>query len=237
MTIPGQPDKLQIQQSKHLFVQNKAPILKKAPRVLISYKKATFTLPLRFLVWENYQFGFKNIANLGPITKSSRFFLIPSRKNELFYFLSSQSRMISRGGLFCSSRNAKFYKISHPLQSKASQNKPWDIVLSLERLRDMYRKLAKSELLVKDLYMENSRLIRAIKVHFKLEKSEVADVPKVLPNWLFLYFMNVHDISFSTWFFRYFEKKNRELFKSSALRHTSNFRTHLFQIFEFKKFL
>ena len=115
--------------------------------------------------------------------------------------------MISRGGLFCSSRNAKLYKISHPLQSKATQNKQWDIVLSLERLRDMYRKLAKSELLVKDLYMENSRLIRAIKVHFKLEKSEVADVPKVLPNWLFLYFINVHDISFSTWFFRYFEKK------------------------------
>ena len=43
----------------------------------------------------------------------------------------------------------------------------------------MYRKLAKSELLVKDLYLENSRLIRVIKDHFKLDKSEVAEVAEV----------------------------------------------------------
>ena len=135
----------------------------------------------------------------------------------VFYCLLCKSRTISRASLFCSSRNAKFHKIGHPLQSKATQNKLWDIVLSLERLRDMYRKLAKSELLVKDLYMENSRLIRAIKVHFNLEKSEVADVPKVLPNWLFLFFMNFHDISFSTLLFPIFWKKNKKLCWTTVL--------------------
>merc|ERR1712130_1032523 len=46
------------------------------------------------------------------------------------------------------------------------------------RLRDMYRKLAKSELLVKDLYLENGRLMRAIKLHFS--NHSIADISKII---------------------------------------------------------
>ena len=41
-----------------------------------------------------------------------------------------------------------------------------EIFINHNRLRDMYRKLNKSEVLIQNLYMENSRLMRAMKASF-----------------------------------------------------------------------